>query len=222
MQLDPIKNWTSNQPFATLGNINFSSALLGLSNVLMVGKLLNEKTPQSHKFYVSILILLNISIILYSESIQGIAIWLVGSSILFFAKIKKRANKNSIKQQKIFENSYFPILILIGLFIFAGTAGIGPLGSQLTQQTIRYRIDYWSAGFGMSVRNLWSGVGVDSYGDFYREFRSPQATVGNHGRITNTAHNVLLDIFSGGGIFLLVSFILILGLAFVRISRVLS
>jgi O-antigen ligase len=54
----------------------------------------------------------------------------------------------------------------------------------------------------MTLENLTNGVGVDSYGYFYKEYRDLEA-IERTGpeRVSNTAHNVFLDISSGAGIF---------------------
>jgi hypothetical protein len=50
--------------------------------------------------------------------------------------------------------------------------------------------------------NSLNGVGLDSYGDFYRPFRSLEAvTRTGPQRVTNTAHNIFLDVTTGAGLF---------------------
>jgi hypothetical protein len=99
--------------------------------------------------------------------------------------------------------------ILLGLLVFFGTAGLGPL-AMLRQETVLFRLDYWQAGWKMTIKNPLFGVGIDSYGDFYREFRDVEA-VERTGpqRVTNTAHNIFLDVSSGAGLVAGISFFLI-------------
>jgi hypothetical protein len=66
---------------------------------------------------------------------------------------------------------------------------------------VLFRIDYWQTALNMLVANPWNGVGFDSYGDFYREFRNLEAvTRTGPQRITNTAHNIFLDVSVNAGI----------------------
>jgi hypothetical protein len=53
----------------------------------------------------------------------------------------------------------------------------------------------------MTVDNWLSGVGIDSYGDFYEQYRDVAAvTRTGPQRVSNTAHNIFLDVSSGAGI----------------------
>lgn len=66
----------------------------------------------------------------------------------------------------------------------------------------------------MTVKNPIFGVGLDSYGDWYREVRGEIATLRtNPDRITNTAHNIYLDISASGGLPLIVAYLVLLGYA---------
>jgi hypothetical protein len=66
----------------------------------------------------------------------------------------------------------------------------------------------------MTRENPIFGVGLDSYGDWYRELRGEVATLRTiPDRITNTAHNIYLDISASGGFPLLLAYLIILGMA---------
>ena len=65
------------------------------------------------------------------------------------------------------------------------------------------------------------GVGMDGYGDMYRTKRvSPGALLG--AGTTDTAHNIPLDIGSGGGIPLLLIYLSLIGLALISIIKILK
>ena len=75
----------------------------------------------------------------------------------------------------------------------------------------------------MTVKNPIFGVGLDSYGDWYREMRGEIATLRTvPDRITNTAHNIYLDISASGGFPLLMAYIVLLGYAAMSAFRVLK
>lgn len=66
----------------------------------------------------------------------------------------------------------------------------------------------------MSLRNPVFGLGLDSYGDWYRELRGEVATVRTGpDRIANTAHNIYLDISASGGFPLVLAYAIILIIA---------
>ena len=62
----------------------------------------------------------------------------------------------------------------------------------------------------MGLEKPFFGVGIDSYGSYFRTFRNESATVlPGIDVTTDTAHNVFIDIFSGGGFPLLIAYLLI-------------
>jgi hypothetical protein len=145
---------------------------------------------------------LNLCLIVVSKSIQGLGVFFAGVAVLITFLIRR----NSDFLKAIF---FLTSSIMIGTFALAGSAGFGPL-SILQQETVLFRIDYWQSGLNMLISNPLNGIGMDSYGDFYREYRSLEAvTRTGPQRVTNTAHNIFLDVFSGAG--------LIAGLLFVAI-----
>ena len=73
----------------------------------------------------------------------------------------------------------------------------------------------------MTIDHPFTGVGLDSYGDWYRVSRTLAATLRRGPDITsNAAHNVFLDFSSNGGFPLLIAYLLILGLSLVSAIRV--
>jgi hypothetical protein len=72
----------------------------------------------------------------------------------------------------------------------------------------------------MGKTHLFSGVGFDSYGDWYRLSRRASALVRpGPETVSNTAHNVVFDIFAFGGLPLLISYLAIIGIVFLSIAR---
>jgi hypothetical protein len=67
-----------------------------------------------------------------------------------------------------------------------------------------------------------TGVGMDSYGNWYRAFRPDRALVDMPGvrTVTNAAHNVVIDIFAYGGFPMLLSYLAILAAGIWAIIRV--
>lgn len=209
--LDPI-NWSQKLPFATLGNINFMSSFLGLATCLMISRTAFIKMSFTTKTFFLLISLLNSVLIIETESIQGIGIIMVGVIVIGFIRTWNKLGK-------VIAGLYVVSLSLFGSFIFLGFAGIGPLGKRLVQDTVLYRLDYWGAGLRMFIDNPIFGVGADSYGDYYREYRDLIAVERTGpGRISNTAHNVFLDILSGSGAVAGLSFITIfLGISFLTL-----
>lgn len=215
MELDPV-NWNSREPFATLGNINFMSAFLGLATVLMLSFVFSNKSSLGERIHFFVWVVINLFIIILSGSIQGLAMILAGlSSLVIFWSLRKG---------KFLLSGIMSIGIsTIGTILFLGTVGRGPLGESLMQPSVQFRLDYWRAGLEIFQNFPVLGTGLDSYGDFYREYRDAIA-VERTGpqRVTNTAHNVFLDLLSGGGIIVGGSFLLLFAYVVFQLIRLKS
>jgi hypothetical protein len=107
--------------------------------------------------------------------------------------------------------------------VLIGTLNKGPLASLLYKESVTYRGDYWRAGWKMTVDNPIFGVGLDSYGDWYRRSRTIEATLRRGPEVTsNAAHNVFLDISASGGFPLLLIYIALMILVIVSAAKVIS
>lgn len=190
--IDPI-NWSQKAMIATLGNINFMSSFLGLATVSMISRLVNGKLPMSSYLYFCLVSTLNIWLIWLSGSIQGLGIILCGVSVIAALRVRVRYGFR-------FAIGLSIAIIPLGLLVFLGTAGVGPLRAMF-QETVGFRVDYWKAGYRMLLANWQHGIGVDSYGDYYQQYRDISAvTSTGPQRVTNTAHNIFLDVATGSGI----------------------
>ena len=204
MDLDPI-NWSQKIMIATLGNINFMSSFLGLTAISYTCRALKEQLALSTKIFFLSMTSLNLYLIYISQSIQGIGVYLAGLALLLTFKIRQSFN---LVKSLIF----LTFSMVFGILSLLGTAGFGPF-SMLRQETVIFRLDYWRAGINMLIANPLNGIGIDSYGDYYREFRTLEAvTRTGPQRVTNTAHNIFLDVFSGSGAFTGIIFTLIMAL----------
>jgi hypothetical protein len=190
--IDPI-NWSQKAMIATLGNINFMSSFLGLATVSIISRLVNGKLPMSSYLYFCLVSTLNIWLIWLSGSIQGLGIILCGVSVIAALRVRVRYGFR-------FAIGLSIAIIPLGLLVFLGTAGVGPLRAMF-QETVGFRVDYWKAGYRMLLANWQHGIGVDSYGDYYQQYRDISAvTSTGPQRVTNTAHNIFLDVATGSGI----------------------
>jgi hypothetical protein len=106
------------------------------------------------------------------------------------------------------------VVVGTGILALAGALQKGPF-TFIYKTSVSLRGAYWNAGIQMGMEHPLTGVGMDSYGDWYRRARSEQAATVLPGprTITNSAHNVVLDIFAYGGFPLLISYLGMLALA---------
>jgi len=204
---DPIA-WSVMSPFATLGNVNFSSAFFGLASVCSVVLILQRHFNPIARFLLVGMVIIDLLIILKTGSIQGFMIFIAGIGIAAFFWLRSRVQSRIV--QGLYLSAGLVGFILTSFALF----NLGPLARFVFGETILYRFDYWYAGWMMTFKNPVFGVGMDSYGDWYRQLRGEVATLRTiPDRITNTAHNIYLDISASGGFPLLLLYLVILGFA---------
>jgi O-antigen ligase len=204
---DPVA-WSVMSPFATLGNVNFSSAFFGLASICSVVLIFQKRFNPVVRLLLLGMVILDLLIILKTGSIQGFMIFIAGVGIAIYFWIRAKFQSVAVRGTYLGTG-----LIGFGLTSLA-LLNLGPLARFVFGETILYRFDYWFAGWNMTLKNPIFGVGLDSYGDWYRQLRGEIATLRtNPDRITNTAHNIYLDISASGGFPLLIAYLLILGFA---------
>ena len=117
--------------------------------------------------------------------------------------------------------SYLGLAAVGFVAVLIGTLNKGPLASLLYKDSVTYRGDYWRAGWKMTVENPIFGVGLDSYGDWYRRSRDLEATVRTSpDRVSNAAHNVFIDISAYGGFPLLLIYMALMVLVVISAIKV--
>ena len=204
---DPI-SWSLMAPFATLGNINFSSAFFGLASICSTILALAPKQRLWLRFLLLAMVVVDLGIILETGSIQGIMIFFAGLGIAGYFMV--RGNE----KLQMLQIPYAILGICTFLLTSMALKDLGPLARFIFGETILFRLDYWYAGWIMTLTNPLFGIGLDSYGDWYREARGELATLRTTpDRITNTAHNIYLDISASGGFPLIAAYLILLGYA---------
>lgn len=199
-KLDPI-NWDNEYEwiFGTFGNPNFLSAFLGMSVCASLFLVFVNLGPRWRLLNISN-VLVSIFCISVSRSIQGFALVSIGIfSLLAIAAFRKSR----------IAGFTFTFFGAIGGYIACiGLLQIGPFAKYLYQYSISLRGDYWRAGIKMASEFFLTGVGLDSYGDYYRQYRDSTAAMRRGLEIySDSAHNLLIDLASNGGLILLAAYL---------------
>jgi O-antigen ligase len=212
---DPF-NWVSgyNPVIGFLGNPNFQSSFLGFNGIVAFA-LMFGNGKKLLRVLMAADVLASLVVIASTDSQQGFLVLVGGIAVVVLMWIKNSKYKLA----------FIPALVVsfIGaVFVALGSLNSGPLASLLYKASVTYRGDYWRAGWKMTVEHPLFGVGLDSYGDWYRRARSVEATLRRGPDVvSNAAHNVLLDLSSNGGFPLLIIYLFMLGLVLVSARRVL-
>lgn len=198
---------------STLGNSNFTSSFVGIAIIGTFILAANVKKLIT-KFCLAVLMVYELFLILLSKSIQGIFVCFVGVTIYLILKLHS-------KNLKLF----LSLISLVGfsfVFVILGFFKIGPLGAIVYQPSITYRGDYFRAAIEMFLSFPWTGVGIDRFGENYREFRDLEAAFRlGPSTTTNWAHNQFLQFFATGGFVLGTTYILlIISILFIGIRNI--
>lgn len=192
----------------TLGNPNFVSAFSGMMTVGAFALALNVELKMKQKLVFGLLSILSIFMVVQSKSFQGLGATFLGIFFVLLLFV-------FFKRQWIAFYGLIAAAIVGGSLILAGLFEKGPLATSVYQYTLPIRVQYWQAGLKMLFDHPFTGIGLNSYGDWYRFARDADAIITPGATVTtNVAHNVYIDFASSGGVFLLIAFTLLFGATF--------
>ena len=216
---DPIK-WNNpyNHIISFLGNPDFASSFLGISGVALFALLLRSRVAQIYRLFIAITICLMVYVIYRSQAMQGFFVFAIGSALVIYLYLRSMRVSNISLIRKIF----LLIVVVVGSIVILGTVKIGPLSDYLYKVSVRQRGFYWNAAIHMMNEKPFTGVGLDSYGDWYYKFRSVNAAKLSPTVISNAAHNVFLDMGATGGYVLFILNIIIILLGLISAFRVIK
>ena len=199
----------------TLGNPNFAAAFLGMGVAFALPFLISTRTKIGYRFLSGAYILLALFDITKSDAQQGLIVSALSIGLVGYFWLRSKVNSKLIRYGYLVLGGF---ATLIGIF---GTLQKGPLSSLLYKPSVTYRGDYWHAGLVMIKHHPWFGVGLDSYGDWYRASRTLAATVRRGpSTVSNAAHNVFIDIGATAGIFALIAYLVVVLLGFRAMWRI--
>ena len=197
-------NWSSSGMalFSTMGNSNFAGSLMAILATITLG---------GSYIYRSSVAILSLSIIAFvilvitifpTNARQGLLLLFFGISYLIIVLIY---NFNRIIGRISILLSFAGLLASI-----LGMLQIGPLTKLLYKDSVSVRGFYWRAGIEMFQNNILFGVGLDNYGSFFKQYREVGYPLKYGYSLTSTnAHNVFIQQFATGGIFVGISYILL-------------
>ncbi len=198
------------------GNPNFISAFLGMFITTLMAFAASKQASWKYRIGAIVLGLVAYYEIVDSSSIQGIVVTFGGIAIVGFFAVRAYI-------KHVFVTYLYLISVsIVGVFAIFGTLQKGPL-AFVYKTSVSLRGEYWRAGLKMGSDHPLIGVGMDSYGDWYRRARSENAATVLPGpkTVTNASHNVVIDFFAYGGWPLLLAYLAMLLLAAIAVIKVL-
>ena len=197
---DPVGWKIVYNPFiTTLGNPNFTSGFLGLSGIAILYLAIDSKDRKYQVGY-AVGLLANLYILWRSGSIQGVFGFAIGAAVIILVKIW------------LINRHYGQVGLLLafisGTPLALAVLNIGPFANKLYQSSLQNRLDYWSAAIGMFKDHPFFGVGIDRFGEYYRQYAVQNQVV--QGQITDNAHSVYLQLLATGGLSLFIPYVLLI------------
>ena len=199
----------------TFGNPNFVGAFLGLFAASLVAYSFKSGLHIGLRLLSVIIFVISVVEIVDSSAIQGRVVVAAGLAIVGFYLVRSKFDS------ALFQVGYVVAIFIGGVFALLGALQIGPLTKYIYKTSVSLRGEYWQAGWNMGADHPLTGVGFDTYGDWYRRARDTQALVlPGPNTVTNAAHNVPFDVFAFGGWPLFISYLGILVLSVIAIIKV--
>jgi O-antigen ligase len=196
---DPVGWKIVYNPFiTTLGNPNFTSGFLGLSSIAILYLVIDAK-DRKHQVVYAAGLLASLYILWRSGSIQGVFGFAIGAAVIILAKLWLI--------NRLYGQIGLVLAFIAGTPLALAVLNIGPLANKLYQSTLQNRLDYWNAAIGMFKDHPFSGVGIDRFGEHYRQYAVQNQVV--QGQITDNAHSVYLQLLATGGLILFIPYILL-------------
>ncbi|CAN2171223.1 hypothetical protein MCETOYE15_00057 [Candidatus Nanopelagicaceae bacterium] len=191
----------------TLGNPNFIGSFLGIFFTSYLAFALGKSASKTLRYSLIIVLPVTAFEIYKSHAIQGRVVAVLGLGILGFLLIRARFGK-VVTLVYLLAGTIFSVLSLLGAL------QIGPLTRYIYKTSVSLRGQYWLAGWNTGNNHPLTGVGMDSFGDWYRRSRDIHALeLPGVNTVVNAAHNVPMDMFAFGGWPLLLTYLALMGLA---------
>ena len=204
-----------NRILGTFGNPNFIGAFLGIIVSLLAAMILSKNTSYYLKGLGVVLIVIAAFEIQYSKAVQGVVVSAGGVALVIFFYLRSKFQTWTIP------SIYALSVAVLGTISVMGALQKGPLADIVYKTSVSLRGEYWQAAWNMASMKPLTGVGMDSYGDWFRRARDDQALIlPGPNVVTNAAHNVPFDILAYGGWPLFIVYLLILIASAIAIVKV--
>jgi O-antigen ligase len=193
-----------NAIITTVGNPNFAGAVMAMFGTIVFCAIFDRNVLPIFRFFAVLIFGALVYTIDLSNARQGLLS--IAAGIGFFCSVWAFQYR---KYLGILISSLYAVLLILGVL---GMAQIGPLQSIFYKYTVSVRGFYWRAGIDMFLSNPLFGVGVDRYGAYFKEYREVQYSLDYGFDITSSnAHNVPIQLFATGGIFVGVLYLVLMG-----------
>jgi O-antigen ligase len=198
-----------NSIIGTVGNPNFAAAVMAVMGVLIVSVAFIKSFPKYLRAVSPILGIFLLYLIYKSQAKQGLLAYILGVGVFSCIWLLGKNRKLGIAAV-----GAGIIVFILGVL---GMLQMGPLEKYLYKPSVSVRGYYWRAGIEMLKHHPIFGVGMDSYGAFFKQYREVGYPLSYGFEITSSnAHNTFIQFFATGGLLLGVSYLALNAYIFYR------
>ena len=200
--------------FGFFGNPNFLSSFLGISATGALAFSLNKEIKSSQRIIWTSFVPFALYIIFKTKSQQGFLVLFIGISIVLLLWVKNHSKFSKFVLHYLFLISTSFVLTILDIL------QKGSWNSILYKESVSFRGDFWRTGWNITRDNPIFGVGLDGYRDSFRSYRDQVAFDRAPDSTVSSAHNVFLDLSSGGGFLLALIYLAIVVLVIISAIKV--
>ena len=199
----PIVKWSrsSDEIELTLGNPNFSGALISIIFAIAIYKIISEKEPKLkilYYFLIPILLFLSVK----TKTLQSILLIFIATLLfIFFRNLPNLNNANKNIFYSIFVLMIFSVSTMVYILSTENFFGTSLKNRFFKLGSVAPRLEYWAMGWRIFKDHLITGVGIDnivSYAPYYRSVKL--ILIDGSAQIADKTHSILIDYFASGGI----------------------
>ena len=197
MQISGLDFVQWNNPYnaiiSTVGNPNFAAAIMAMMASVIFGVVLNTSYNKVFRLSSLILTFVLIYTIYLSDARQGLISVAIGIGVCLLIV--------GYQKNRILGHGLAFSGATVGVLSILGMLQIGPLTQFLYKPSVTVRGYYWRAGIEMLKDHPFTGVGLDRYGSYFKQYRESTYPLKYGFDITSTnAHNVPIQIFATAGL----------------------
>ena len=205
-------NEATGKMIGTLGNSNFQGTFLSILATLTLSKILFSKPrTKSNQALLCTTLAVQSFLIYETFALQSLLSFLGVGIFLLIYRFKFRISGKGPKT--IF---WTGVSALLALLLLASFMTIRYISELAILNTLKIRTYYWSAGLSMMLDKPLSGVGLDSFGDWYLYFQPPIAYRSGVEQ-SDASHNIFIDFGAWGGFPLFIVYLSVQFLVLVRV-----
>ena len=189
-----------NAVISTLGNSNFAGSIMAILATLCFGGIFITQLSTVSRICAVIAFIILCITIFPTNARQGLLLLIFGVSAIVVIQLIYKNRRIGMASSAL---AMFGIILAI-----LGMLQRGPLERFLYKDSVSVRGYYWRSGVEMFKEHILFGVGLDNYGSFFKQYREVGYPLKyGYGLTSTNAHNVFIQHFATGGIFVGLSYL---------------